>query len=75
MAAARRTTPGARARRELPVDVLTAIALAALVLSLTAGLGVVGFFGLRSSCSASPGSGSNGCHGAEDPADPAAAGM
>ena len=46
MAEARRITPGARARRALLVDALAAIALAALVLSLTAGLGVVGFFGL-----------------------------
>jgi len=46
MAGARRITPGARARRALLVDGLAAIAVAALVLSLTAGLGVVGFFGL-----------------------------
>ena len=46
MAEARRITPGARARRALLFDALAAIALAALVLSLTAGLGVVGFFGL-----------------------------
>ena len=46
MARARRVTPGAEARRALLVDVLAAVALAALVLSLAAGLGVVGFFGL-----------------------------
>ena len=46
MAGARRITPGAGARRALLVDALAAIALAALLLSLTAGLGVVGFFGL-----------------------------
>lgn len=39
-------SPGARARRALLFDALAAIALAALVLSLAAGLGVVGFFGL-----------------------------
>jgi len=39
-------TPGARARRALLADTLVAIALAALVLSFAAGLGVVGFFGL-----------------------------
>jgi hypothetical protein len=43
---ARRITPGARARRALLVDSLAAIAVAALALSLAAGLGVVGFFGL-----------------------------
>jgi hypothetical protein len=42
----RRITPGARARRALLADSIAAIALAALVLSLAAGLGVVGFFGL-----------------------------
>lgn len=46
MASPRRDTPGARARRALLVDVLTAIALAALVLFLSAGLGVVGFVGV-----------------------------
>lgn len=46
MARARRITPGAEARRALLVDVLVALALAVLVLSLAAGLGVVGFFGL-----------------------------
>ena len=43
---ARRIAPGARARRTLLFDALAALALAALVLSLAAGLGVVGFFGL-----------------------------
>jgi len=38
--------PAARARRALLVDALAAIALAALTLSLAAGLGVVSFFGL-----------------------------
>jgi hypothetical protein len=42
----RRISPGARARRALLVDVVAAAALAALALSLAAGLGVVGFFGL-----------------------------
>ena len=37
---------GARARRALLADTLAAIALAVLVLSLAAGLGVVGFFAL-----------------------------
>jgi hypothetical protein len=41
-----RISPGARARRALLVDLLLAIALAAVVLRLSAGLGVVGFFGL-----------------------------
>lgn len=39
-------TPGARARRALLVDVVAAAALAALALSLAAGLGVVAFFAL-----------------------------
>jgi len=39
-------TPGARARRALIVDVAAAALIAALVLSLTAGLGVVAFFAL-----------------------------
>lgn len=39
-------TPGARARRALLVDVVAAALIAALVLSLTAGLGVVAFFAL-----------------------------
>lgn len=46
MARARRITPGAEARRALLVDALAAVALAVLLLSLAAGLGVVGFFGL-----------------------------
>lgn len=47
MASRRRgITPGARARRALLFDSLAAIALAAVVLILAAGLGVVGFFGL-----------------------------
>jgi hypothetical protein len=44
MARARRITPGAEARRALLFDVLAAVALAILVLSLAAGVGVVGFF-------------------------------
>jgi hypothetical protein len=43
---ARRLTPGARARRALLVDSIAAAVLAALVLSLAAGLGVVAFFAL-----------------------------
>lgn len=39
-------TPGARARRALIFDVVAAALIAALVLSLTAGLGVVAFFAL-----------------------------
>jgi uncharacterized membrane protein len=46
VSSARRVSPGARARRALLVDSLAAIVLAALALSLAAGLGVVGFFGL-----------------------------
>ncbi len=46
MARRRGITPGARARRALLFDSIAAIALAAIVLSLAAGLGVVGFFGL-----------------------------
>jgi uncharacterized membrane protein len=42
----RRISPGARARRALLVDSIVALALAAIVLSQAAGLGVVGFFGL-----------------------------
>lgn len=41
-----RISPAARARRALLFDLLAALALAVLVLSLAAGLGVVGFFGL-----------------------------
>ncbi|HEX5526485.1 MAG TPA: hypothetical protein VFX44_04705 [Solirubrobacterales bacterium] len=41
-----RITPGARARRALLVDAIAAAALAALALSLAAGLGVVAFFAL-----------------------------
>lgn len=43
---ARHLTPGARARRALLVDVIVAAAIATLVLSLAAGLGVVAFFAL-----------------------------
>jgi hypothetical protein len=39
-------TPGARARRALLVDLIAAAALAAIVLVLAAGLGVVAFFAL-----------------------------
>ncbi len=42
----RRITPGARARRGLLIDVILAAILALLALELTAGLGVVAFFGL-----------------------------
>jgi hypothetical protein len=42
----RRISPAARARRALLFDSLAAVALAALALSLAAGLGVIGFFGL-----------------------------
>jgi hypothetical protein len=43
---AKRLTPGARARRALLVDAIAAAVLAALALSLAAGLGVVAFFAL-----------------------------
>jgi hypothetical protein len=46
MRAPQRISPGARARRALMVDAAAAIVLAAVVLYLAAGLGVVGFFGL-----------------------------
>ena len=46
MALPRRISPAARARRALLVDATAAIVLAAIVLSIAAGLGVVGFFGL-----------------------------
>jgi hypothetical protein len=42
----RRISPAARTRRALLFDSLAAVALAALVLSLAAGLGVIAFFGL-----------------------------
>lgn len=42
----RRLTPGARARRALLIDSILAAVIAALVLSLAAGLGVVAFFAL-----------------------------
>jgi uncharacterized membrane protein len=41
-----RISPAARARRSLLIDVAAAIALAAISLSLAAGLGVIGFVGL-----------------------------
>jgi hypothetical protein len=41
-----RISAAARARRALLFDSLAAVVLAALALSLAAGLGVVGFFGL-----------------------------
>jgi hypothetical protein len=41
-----RISPGARARRALLIDLVAAIVLAALVLYLAAGLGVIVFFGL-----------------------------
>ncbi len=43
---ARGISPGARARRGLLVDVVLAAVIALLALELTAGLGVVAFFGL-----------------------------
>ncbi len=43
---AKRITTGARARRTLLVDAIAAALLAALALSLAAGLGVVAFFAL-----------------------------
>lgn len=46
MSVPRRITPGARARRALLGDVIAAAIVAALVLSLTAGYGVVAFFGV-----------------------------
>jgi hypothetical protein len=46
MISARRISPAARARRALLADLIAAIALAAVVLHLASGLGVVGFFGL-----------------------------
>jgi hypothetical protein len=44
--AARRSSPAARARRALALDVTLAALLAALALALTAGFGVVAFFGV-----------------------------
>lgn len=44
--APRRISPGARARRALLIDTVAALVLAAIALSVAAGLGVVGFFGL-----------------------------
>jgi hypothetical protein len=41
-----RISPGARARRALLIDLVAAIVLAALVLYLAAGFGVIVFFGL-----------------------------
>lgn len=43
---ARRSSPGARARRGLLIDVVLAAILALPALELTAGLGVIAFFGL-----------------------------
>jgi hypothetical protein len=42
----RRISPAARVRRALLFDSLAALAIAALMLSIAAGLGVIGFFGL-----------------------------
>ncbi len=42
----RRISPAARARRALLVDLVVAVVLAAIVLRLASGLGVVGFFGV-----------------------------
>ena len=39
-----RISPGARARRALLFDLIAALLVAVIVLSMTAGLGVVGFF-------------------------------
>ncbi len=41
-----RVSPGARARRALLFDALAALILAAIVLHLASGLGVIAFFGL-----------------------------
>ena len=41
-----RISPGARARRALLLDFAVALVVAIVVLSLAAGLGVVGFFAL-----------------------------
>jgi hypothetical protein len=42
----RRISPAARVRRALLIDISAALVLAALALSLAAGLGPIGFFGL-----------------------------
>jgi hypothetical protein len=44
--APRRISPAARARRALLADLVAAIVLAAIVLHLAAGLGVIAFFGV-----------------------------
>ncbi len=44
--APRRISPAARARRALLFDAIAALVLAIVVLSVAAGLGVIGFFGL-----------------------------
>ncbi|HEX8754123.1 MAG TPA: hypothetical protein VF731_11975 [Solirubrobacterales bacterium] len=41
-----RISPGARARRALLFDFIVAVVIALVVLQVTAGLGVVAFFGL-----------------------------
>ena len=46
MATPRRVSPGARARRALLIDLIAAAVIALVVLQLTAGFGVVAFFGL-----------------------------
>jgi uncharacterized membrane protein len=46
MRAPQRISPGARARRELLVDVVAAAFVAALVFHFAAGLGVIAFLGL-----------------------------
>jgi hypothetical protein len=43
---ARRPSPGARARRALALDALAATIIAAIALSIAAGLGVIAFFGI-----------------------------
>lgn len=42
----RRISPAAQARRALLIDAIAAIVLAVVALSVAAGLGVIGFFGL-----------------------------
>ena len=46
MSSRRKSTPGARARRALLLDTVAAAIVAAILLQLTAGLGVIAFFGL-----------------------------
>jgi uncharacterized membrane protein len=46
MSSRRGLTPGARARRALLIDVVAAATVAVILLQVTAGLGVIAFFGL-----------------------------